>query len=122
MRKVKFDEIVGKTCILAQISKDKDEIHFDFSDGSKYRMFHNQDCCEKVLVEDIVGDLDDLVGVRIFQAYETSNFVERDKEGRTDGSTYTFYTILTMKNSITIRWCGTSNGYYSESVDFERID
>ena len=30
---------------------------------------------------------------------------------------WTFYTIRTNKVTITLRWCGESNGYYSVDVD-----
>lgn len=86
---------------------------------------HNQDCCEHVSIEDIVGDLQDLVGEPILLAEEvTSNTTP---EGVTrpyydDSFTRTFYKFATRKGYVDVRWCGESNGYYSEAVHFCEVD
>jgi hypothetical protein len=110
--------LVGKT--LTEIQKvEDDEIYFVTSDGETYRMWHYQDCCESVSIEDIIGDLNDLIGSPITMAEEVTEEGEDDEFG--DSSTWTFYKFATNKGYVTIRWFGTSNGYYSESVDFAKV-
>lgn len=113
-------DLIGKTII--NIDKAEDEITFETSAGVKYKMYHYQDCCEKVSIDDVVGDLNDLIGSPILKAEETSNS-DNPKSGDHDEShTWTFYHLATIKGYVTIRWYGSSNGYYSESVSFEKID
>jgi len=100
--------------IVTQINNDGEQIDFYCSNGRKFKMYHQQDCCENVSVEEIIGDLDDLIGTPILEAEERS---QRDTDTSESG-TWTFYEIRTNKGSVTIRWYGSSNGYYSEEVDF----
>lgn len=102
-----------------------DEIRFHADDGRVWRMFHDQSCCESVSIDDIIGDLNDLVGAPISSAREaTSQDGPKQEEGYgpPDSFTWTFYLLRTIKGDVTIRWYGTSNGYYSESVSFSLME
>lgn len=112
------EELLGKT--LAKITQNgDDELYFTTTDGTTYKMFHYQDCCELVYIEDIIGDLGDLIGAPLLMAEEVT---ERGREDNWKSQTWTFYKFATLKGYVTIRWLGESNGYYSESVDFVRDD
>lgn len=114
-------EMVGQ--IITGIDKVDGGLHriiglvFHMSDGSHYRMYHSQDCCESVYIEDICGDLEDLIGYPLLRAEER---VSKDF-GTVSADCYmwAFYEFATNRGSVTIRWYGESNGYYSIGVDME---
>lgn len=130
-------DLLGKK--LTDIQRDGEQLIFVVDDGSKYRLYHSQDCCENVSIDDINGDLSDLIGSPILMAEQVSNESfeadweakfkdgEYGKEGINgeyypDSHTWTFYKLATIKGYVNIRWFGESNGYYSEGVSFEKAD
>jgi hypothetical protein len=120
---VAFNSLVGKTLVDIIGSVGAETISFKTEDGEEYIMNHHQDCCESVSVEDICGELSDLIGSPIIQADEETsgeNPAGVEKEYQ-DSFTWTFYRIATAKGQVVIRWYGESNGYYSESVNFEKL-
>lgn len=113
---VSVEELKGK--VLTEVEDTGyNVLYFRTTDGETYKMHHEQDCCESVSLEDVIGDLDDLVGEPILMAEE----VTEDGRNGYDSETWTFYKFATVKGYVTLRWYGTSNGYYSESVDFEKL-
>ncbi len=93
------------------------------ADGSTMAFIHQQDCCESVSLDDVEGSDEDIIGSPITLAEEVSETPAEpadplDKEYGT--FTWTFYRLATVKGYMTLKFYGTSNGYYSESVDFVR--
>lgn len=124
MRKnVDFSILKGKTLTEVVVGKDNTELVFITNDGERFRMYHSQDCCESVSIDDIDGDFVDLIGSPILVAEEvvgeTAQPVGWKPDPYEESFTWTFYKLDTAKGGVTIRWFGSSNGYYSESVDFE---
>lgn len=104
------------------LKKDGDEIYIKTSDGCVYKMYHEQDCCESVWIEDVCGDVEDLIGSPVLVAEKCTNAEDLGELPDSDYShTWTFYKLATAKGYVDIRWYGTSNGYYSESVDFKQL-
>ncbi len=126
-------------------SEKAEALIFHCETGEVYHMLHHTDCCEYVSIEDICGDLEDLIGSPILVAEEASaedddtsedheplvkqeimKGVLLDKQimqEQDDASaTWTFYKLDTLKGGVVIRWCGSSNGYYSEEVNFEKVE
>lgn len=105
---------------LVAVAQLEDEILFTLACSTRCKLYHQQDCCESVRIEDLCGDLQDLAGAILLQAEESSN--EESEPEYVNSRTWTFYRLASARGSVTIRWLGESNGYYSESVDFTVFD
>ena len=144
-----ISELLGKTLESINLIRDENYCHSDISDkdvvkiefvtqtGEKYKLYHPQDYSEIVYVEDICGDLNDLIGEPILLAEEVAHEGEEelppvekvklqlkrsvDPYYARESATWTFYKLGTRKGGVTIRWLGESNGYYSESVSFTQV-
>ena len=142
---VGFEQLKGMT--ISEITGceiGSESIEFDTKEGPRFRLMYHQDCCASCSVEEIIGDIQDLVGSPILLAEKVSSKepdektleerkAEYAKEGkdsyyktlehflssRYESETWCFYKLSTIKGSVTLRWYGSSNGYYSESATFE---
>lgn len=114
---MEFKQLEG--CTIKEIEglePGSDEVIF-VTDSGNFKMWHEQDCCESVSVEDIAGDIDDLIGQVILSATEE----EKDDESYSEAAMWTFYRISTFRGTVVIRWWGGSNGWYSVAVSFEKM-
>ncbi|QHJ84379.1 MAG: hypothetical protein [Bacteriophage sp.] len=115
---MEYDVIKGK--IVSDVKgaeKGSEELSIVFSDGSSCLFYHDQDCCETVEIEDVAGDFSDFIGQPLTMVEERIS--EEGPGDWNDHITWTFYEFVCPKGSVTVRWFGSSNGYYSESVDFQ---
>lgn len=113
-----LESMIGDTFIAFQ--QDAENLVFIRADGTRASFYHVQDCCECVQIDDIVGDLEDLIKSPILMAEEVSNVVNHEGSVGIDyeSFTWTFYKFATIKGYVTVKWLGCSNGYYSERVSF----
>lgn len=112
-----MNKLLGKTLNL--VEQDGDSILFHCSTGERYRLESGETGYGNdvsVWIEDITGDLNDLVGSIILASYEETETSETDTS-----ETWSFYVIRTIKGTVTIRFYGTSNGYYSETAYLEEV-
>jgi len=118
LKSVNIAELQGKVFSSIIVNSDKTEIIFDEAGTNiLYKMYHDQDCCEVVEIEDICGDLKDLVDTPIIIAEERTSEAPDEVTDDLDDFLWTFYTFHTIKGSVNIRWLGSSNGYYAIGVD-----
>lgn len=117
-----IEKMIG--VVFSEVKQKGDDLIFIAENGDQFMFSHHQNCCETVEIESIVGDLEDLIGNPMLIAEEsTSNENPVDAKPETieyqDSYTWTFYKFATIKGYVDVRWYGSSNGYYSESVDID---
>src|SRR5882757_9658823 len=93
----KITDLIGKR--LKKVEKiEDDEIIFTLKNGKRYKLYHSQSCCESVTIEDISGDLNDLIGSPILKAEESTSDMNPPgvDVGYQDSFTWTFYHFATV--------------------------
>ena len=117
MNKV-LEKLVGLTIASVEGMKSgSEEIIIRTECGREFRQFHERDCCESVYIEDVAGDVADLIGKQVVLAevVESSDAPPPDVQWTPDSHTWSFVKIRTTGGDVTIRWYGESNGYYCET-------
>ncbi len=125
---MKVEELLGKTIAAIYSNeitgefKKGEVVYLETSDGKKYKMYHEQNCCENVRLEDVIGDVEDLLNSPLTMSELTTNSEDNKPSEYSESFTWSFYRFATVKGYVTLRWLGESNGWYSESVNFVEID
>lgn len=92
------------------------------TDKGTIRIFHEQECCEQVLLRDLTGDPEDLEDgiIVVFECrvglLKTGGAGKRPPRSR-EAQHYTFYEIRTTKGDITLRWGENELSGYGTKVD-----
>jgi hypothetical protein len=114
-----FTEMIGRTCMMLDGKEGSEKLKFSMRDGSVFRFWYEHDRCASCSIVEVIGDLNDLVGEPLLEA-EVISRKDHPEPVDEESFTWTFYKFRTSKGAVTVRWLGTSNGYYSESVSFEQ--
>lgn len=121
---LRLKSIINQTITnIVGANQDSDRVEFTLENGKKISMYHCQDCCESVGVDYIEGDINDIIGTPVIEAYEDNEEPETPVwEYAPESHTWTSFTFITEKGKVVIRWLGVSNGYYSESVEISILE
>lgn len=119
MKSVDLVELTGEILTAIDVDCDQNQILLTTRSGKQYLINHMQDCCERVEIVGQDGDFYSLIGKPILLA----NHEENKSGDRENGTTTTETRLIFRVDDATVvsRWIGTSNGYYSESVDIHEI-
>lgn len=114
---VDFSILKNKTIIGVNGLKEySNSVIFQLSNGKKLCMSDFGEIRSSVYIEEIYGDIDDIIDSEILLA---ECVTQSDKKY----TLWTFYKLSTINGSITLRWCGEAdNGYYSVRTFCHFID
>lgn len=121
MLEFEFDELIGKT--LVDVKQSYNSVVFITDQGEQYEF------CEpggygSVELDDVCGDWASLLNSPLLMAEKAFNdggYVPVAKDG-SSSYTWTFFKFATATGYVTMRWYGSSNGYYSEDVAMNRLE
>lgn len=109
--------MIGQTFV-AVYDVDERMMVFQREDGDGFVQYHEQDCCEAVYIDDICGDVSDLIGSPILMAEAVRGTMRGEDDSGTEVS-WTFYKFATNKGSVTFRWLeynGDSGCYAADAL------
>lgn len=112
--------LLGKVFNKIAYNQDERQLLF-FTEDEVIAMLHFQDCCEDVFLEDVTGDVSDLVGSPILKSEEVEGYTANPLSEYEESYTWTYYKLATANGYVDIRWYGSSNGYYSEGVSLVKV-
>lgn len=110
-----IEELLGKRLVAINYDSDEEQLILRDSEKTEYIFYHDQNCCEGVYLAEISGSLLDLYNEPIIKAEVRTS----EEDNADEYQQWTFYELATNKGSVTLRWYGHSNGYYSVDVSLQ---
>ncbi len=113
-----FARMLGQTIVnIGGLKEGSENVTFTAESGDTFVFWHSPDCCETVEVVQIDGDVADLLHSPLLMCEDVSSEAPTTpREEYEESFTWTFYKFATVRGYVTVRWYGSSNGYYSETV------
>lgn len=106
---------------ITEIALDAESVIFVTNKGN-FRIIHYPDCCENFVLDNIVGNLSDLFNGPITLAEEDNKEPSWSKINEYGSHTWSAYYLENAKGCFEFWFLGESNGYYSETAEFIKID
>lgn len=122
MSNANWHDLKGQLITRVVASAIDDEVTV-YTTGINLRAYHQSACCESVRLIRTEGDIENLAGATILNAEDDSGAQDPDwhKEPYEYSHTWTKLTLNTTKGDVHFWFLGESNGYYGETLDFQRL-
>jgi len=111
--------MIGETIKYIDVDEYDHQIRVETESGRVFLIYHKQDCCESVRLVDINGNIKNLKG-KVIEDFTHMSKQFSDELGH-GSKTITLITFFVDDSTVTTRWIGESNGYYSEEISVEEI-
>jgi hypothetical protein len=114
-----MEKIKGQTPVeINGMKEGSEKVEIITAEGGKLTIVYEHDCCAGCEIVQVDGDPMDLLGAPLLMCEEDGNVGEqesKDKEYPDESFTWTFVKFASVHGYVTLRWYGSSNGYYSEA-------
>jgi hypothetical protein len=113
---IDINDLVGQTIVsIDNLEYNSSCVYFN-TEKYIFTMFHEPQCCESIYIDDICGDISDILNTPIIAAYESfkeKNFFSSKIGELSPHDNWTFYNIATVKGDLSIIWRGEQSNYSS---------
>ena len=112
--------IVGRKVLRFEgLEKQSEEVKVHLEGGVTLLVEVTQDCCNQGWLEDIMDYDDNMIGSTLLDIEAV--WAEKGHDAPTsycqESHTWSYLRFKFSTGILGMRWCGTSNGYYSETAD-----